>query len=58
MHSFALALRHAGARRVWGVALVRVVSGHVYHDELVRRRERAGELPWSPERRLVGRWAA
>lgn len=55
MHSFARALRDAGAAEVRAVAVVRTVGGYVYSDTLERRRTR-GTLTWSAEARWTGQW--
>lgn len=51
LHSYAKALKLAGARRIRGVVLIRHVSGSVYEEGLEMRRSRGSEPLWSPDRR-------
>lgn len=51
LHSYAKALKRAGAKRIRGVVLIRHVSGYVYEEGLAQLRSRGEEPSWSPEHR-------
>lgn len=54
LHSYAKALKKAGARRIRGVVLIRHTGGYVYGEGVAAIRARDEALAWSPQ----DRWAA